>query len=141
MNFFTRIWSFIAPITLKKYHSQYSGNLYVSLENGKKVLNTSQVNYSFNSLHRVFKKAFSKTNLKIPHEAKVLMLGLGAGSIVQIIRKEYRSNASIIAVEIDPVIIEIAKAEFGIEQLQPIRLVLEDATLYMNHHNEKFDLI
>lgn len=141
MNFFTRIWSYISPVTLKKYQSQHSGNLYVSLENGKKVLNTSQVNYSFNSLHRVFQKAFSKTDLHISDEAKILMLGLGAGSIVHIIRKDYRSNASITAVEIDPVIIEIAKTEFGIEHLQPIRLVLEDATLYMKNNNEKFDLI
>src|SRR5688572_23515399 len=141
MNFFSRIWSYISPITLKKYQSQYSGSLYISLESGKKALNTSKVNYSFNSLHRVFQKAFGKTALRIPDEAKVLMLGLGAGSIVHIIRKDYCSNASITAVEIDPVIIEIAKTEFGIEKLQPIQLVLADAAIYMNNNREKFDLI
>jgi spermidine synthase len=141
MNFFLKIISYLVPITLKTYRSSISGELLIVAENGKKVLNTRQVNYSFNSLHRIFKAAFKKTGLPLSNDSKVLMLGLGAGSIAHIIRNEYQSKASITAIEIDPVVIEIAKTEFGIEQLQPIYIVQGDAIEYVLNLTSNFDII
>jgi spermidine synthase len=71
----------------------------------------------------------------------VLLLGLGAGSIIEIIRKEYHSAASITAVEIDPVIIEIAQKEFKIHQYPAVQIIESDALAYVNSATDTFDVI
>lgn len=114
-------------IPIRKYHSDYSGNLYITMENGKKVLNTDSVNYSYNSLHRVFQSAFDKSSLTKGGTLTTLILGLGAGSIIEILRKEYHTSGNITAVDIDPVIIEIAQSEFNIHQFDPVEIVHADA--------------
>jgi spermidine synthase len=128
-------------IPLRKYHSNYSGNLYITMENGKKVLNTDTVNYSFNSLHRVFQEAFAKSSLVKGANLNTLILGLGAGSIIQILRKEYQMTGNITAVDIDPIIIEIAKSEFNIHQFDPVKLVQADALDFLKTDLDSYHLI
>ncbi len=142
MNPFFKIWSFFLPIRLKIYPSDYSNQLEVAIEDGVKVLNTKAVNYSFNSLHRIFKEAFKKSNLHINHNSRVLMLGLGAGSIVKIIRKEYASKALITAVEIDPVVVDIATREFKIKEWgNPIHIINMDAFDFVQETKTHYSLI
>lgn len=140
-GFFKMVFSYFFPISLEKYHSMYSGNLMVVLENGKKVLNTNDVNYSYNSLHRVFKTAFKKSKLTINKDAKVLILGMGGGSIIQILREDYLLSASIKLIEIDPIIIEIACKEFGIKRFDPLDIVEMDALTFINENTEVYNLI
>jgi spermidine synthase len=141
MNIFSKIRSYFFPVVLKKYSSAYSGTLLVMLENGKKVLNTPSVNYSYNSLHRIFKQAFKISHLQLPAHSKALLLGLGGGSIVEILRKDYLSSVEITAVEIDPVIIDIAKTEFNIDQSGPIHIIQQDAFDFMQQVKDTYELI
>lgn len=138
---FKKIFSYFFAVPLQKYTSIYSGNLMVALENGKKVLNTDDVNYSYNSLHRVFKTAFRKSKLTIKKDNKVLILGLGGGSIVQILREDYLLTAPIKLIEIDPIIIQIASLEFGISKYDPLEIVEMDALEYIKINTEVYDLI
>jgi len=142
MNPFLKIWSYFLPVKLKTYYSKYSSALEIVVEDGKKVLNTQKVNYSFNSLHRIFKEAFKLTNLSIPNQSNILILGLGGGSIASIIRNEYKSKAPITAIEIDPTVIDIAINEFGIKNWgEPITIVNEDAFKYVQTLNQQFNVI
>lgn len=138
---FKIILSYLFPIHLRKYPSQYSGDLYITLENGKKMLNTHTVNYSFNSLHRVFKHAFKKTRLQINNHDSTLLLGLGGGSIVQILRKDYEISGPIAVVEIDPAIIMVATEEFNIHQYNPITIHEMDAFEFVQDNQDTFNLI
>src|SRR5688572_24948220 len=131
-GFVKKIASYFFEIRLRKYLSDFSGEIWVSLEQGRKVLNTPSVNYSFNSLHRVFKQAFRQTKLDTRKIKSTLILGLGGGSIIHILRKNYGLEGEIVAVEIDPVIIEIAKTEFNIDSFNPIHIELADAAQFVD---------
>ncbi len=133
--------SYFWDIPLKKYESLLSGELTIALVNGRKVLNTQRVNYSYSSLHKVFQAVFKKSHLKNHLPQQVLMLGLGGGSIVEILRRDYGSIAPITVIEIDPVIIDIAKLEFNIDQYKPIDIIQMDAIDYINNSPAIYDMI
>jgi spermidine synthase len=140
-SYIKKLFSYFSGVLLRKYISNYSGNLYIMLENGKKVLNTDQVNYSYNSLHRVFKTAFARSGLKADPIDHTLILGLGGGSILQILREDYNLKTPITIVEIDPVIIEIARREFNIDQYSPIHIIEADAMEYVENNTIQHNLV
>jgi spermidine synthase len=138
---FQNFLSYFFPVKLKTFHSNFSGDLYIYKVNGKKVLDTHSVNYSFNALHKVFKRAFAKTGIDPQNTKNVLILGLGGGSIVQLLRSEHHIKSPITAIEIDPVIVEIARSEFDLHKYDPINIVVSDAQLWMNENTTTFDII
>jgi len=84
----------------------------LTLIKGKKVLDTKNTNYSYGSLQRVMR--YSLNQIDLQHVKSILILGLGGGSVVKTIREEKQFTGKITAIEIDPVIIQIAESEFGI---------------------------
>lgn len=133
--------SYLFPVPVKKLTSAYSGDLYITIENGRRVLNTATVNYSYHSLHRVFQHAFKQSGLAVDHIQHTLLLGLGGGSVVEILRKNYQLHTPIHAVELDPQIIRVAVNEFGIEQYAPLRIIEADALDYIQTCSQLYQLI
>lgn len=123
----------------KIYDSDYSGKLKVSWINGRKVLDSSNANYSYGALQEVLDRGLGM--LRADRAAPVLLLGLGGGSAIPLLRKKYGYYGRITAVELDSAIIEIAKSEFGIEVHQPLTLICADAEEYVQSTPEKFGLI
>lgn len=113
----------------------------VAIQDGKYVLNATNANYSFASLHRVFKQAFKKINLSKKDVKSILVLGCGAGSIPNIIFKELALNPSIDAVEIDKKVIELANKYFGLNQYKNLNVIIDDAINHVETTNKKYDLI
>lgn len=146
LNFFVvnrlKKWlSYVWPFTLKNWQSQYSGRVELILVNGKKVLNTLHANYSFDSLHRVFQVVLKKHIQSLKPEENILLLGLGGGSVPYIIRKEMNLNNSITAIEIDPLMIQIAKEEFDVEALGNIKIIQADAVTWIHKCSEMYSCI
>lgn len=133
--------SFILPVRLKVYQSDYSGILNLWMINGKKMLDTKNANYSFGSLHRVFQKVFKLTNLSQFEIKNALLLGLGAGSIVKIINDELNIHVPIEAVEIDPVLIQISKEEFFTDKFAHLTIIQEDAFDFLMHNTNTYSLV
>ena len=106
-----RLLSYIYPIT-KKVESKYNGTLEITWHNGKKYLNTKNANYSYGSLQRILR--FGLQKIDISQCENILILGLGAGSVIETLLKELKYENFVTAIEIDPVIIYIAKKEFNI---------------------------
>src|ERR1700750_103244 len=76
-----------------------------------------------------------------PHDIKrVLVLGLGAGSIAVYLQR-FVPDAAIDAVELDPGVIEVAKKYFGLRESAKFRLIPSDARMFLNRHAEPYDLI
>jgi spermidine synthase len=132
------IISYLYPIT-KHIHSTYNGVLEVTWVDGKKVLNTKNANYSFGALHKVMRFALKKIDLK--EKDTVLLLGLGGGSVINILRQELRQNNSIDAIEIDPVIIEVARNEFGLGSYSSVNVTCIDAYKYVERDTKLYDLV
>lgn len=130
--------SYLWPLT-KNYDSDYSGKLEVTWINGRKVLDSSNANYSYGALQEVLDRGLAM--VRADRAAPVLLLGLGGGSVISLLRKKYGYYEKITAVEIDSAVIEIAIHEFKIEEHQPLDLICTDAEEYVRSTTDKFGLI
>ncbi len=139
-TWFIKGFSYIWPVTIKNYSSPYSGELYIRYFLGKKVLDCKHTNYSFGGLQKVLKRALELLPFN-PDTKKILILGLGAGSVLETIRKQHSKTAHITGVEIDATILPIAREEFGIVENSLTKLVQEDAIVFMANNAARYDLI
>ncbi len=133
-----RLLSYIYPIT-KKVESEYSGTLEITWHNGKKHLNTKNANYSYGSLQKILKFGLQKIDLK--NCDNILVLGLGAGSVIDTLLNDLNYKNHITALELDPVIIKIAKDEFDLSENKYLEIICDDALSFMNRNQKIFDLI
>ena len=141
MNALQKYWSYVNRITVEKTASKYNKKLVVAIQDGKYVLNATNANYSFASLHRVFQKAFHKIKLQEKNINSILVLGCGAGSIPKIVYKEMGLNPIIDAVEIDEKVIEFGNKYFGLNQYKNLNVIIADAITYSKTTTKKYDLI
>ncbi|MDP2181860.1 MAG: fused MFS/spermidine synthase [Actinomycetota bacterium] len=75
-----------------------------------------------------------------PDAKRVLVLGLGGGTLVKRMWRDY-PQMSIDAVEIDPVVVEVSQRYFGLPDDPRIRVFAEDARRYIQRTNETYDII
>ena len=66
---------------------------------------------------------------------------MGGGSVIKTLRTDFNYNNTIEAVELDPVIIDIAKSEFGIIEDQHLKIHCADAFTFVKTNTTTFDLI
>ena len=130
--------SYLYPIT-RKVKSKYSDTLEITWYNGKKHLNTKNANYSYGSLQAILKFGLEKIDLKPINS--ILLLGLGGGSVIETLREDFNYQKHITAIDIDPVIIEIAKTEYQLENNSNTIIICEDALQFIITNTSQFDLI
>ncbi len=133
-----KLLSYLIPFR-KKIQSKYNGSLELSYVNGKYLLDSEQTNYSYGSLQKIL-----ETGLKQLHpigNETTLLLGLGGGCFIESLRKKWKYTGHITAVEIDEVVMHLAKSTFNIQQYHPIDLVLADAYTYLESNSNTYRLI
>jgi len=130
--------SYLWPFT-RKISSDINGILEITYINGKKVLDSANANYSYGSLQKVLE--FGLKRISLGSVDNLLILGMGGGSIIQSFRSSFNFKGNIVAVELDPTVIQIAKEEFGIMESDNLKIVQEDAFHYAKNTNKKFQLI
>lgn len=141
-NWVKKYGSYLNIINEKKYHSVYNGKLEINWVNGKRVLDTENTNYSYGNLGKVLHKALKQTKNDFKKEdTELLILGLGGGDAVRQLQKDFKSKAKITAVEIDPVMIEIAINEFNIIPNSKLEIFNEDAANFLKYNKIKFNLV
>lgn len=124
---------------MKKIESKFNGTLEVGMYKGRKVLDSENANYSFGAAQGVWNETLAQIDLA--QVKSVLLFGLGAGSVLDIMRHEFKFKNHITCVEIDPVVIDIAKKEFGVKPSKNLAIECMDAYDYVLSTKEKFDLI
>ncbi|MCY2688590.1 spermidine synthase [Salinimicrobium sp. TH3] len=130
--------SYLWPLT-KKLESEYSGSLEVTWINGRKVLDSLNANYSFGALQEVLDLGIAE--VRADRDAPVLLLGLGGGSAIHLLRKKYHYYGKITAVEIDPAVIDIAYREFQLGEHEPLEIICTDALEFVKNSSKEFGLI
>ncbi len=70
---------------------------------------------------------------------RVLLLGLGGGSVARIVRA-LAPEAQIVGVELDPVVIRLAKRWFDLDELD-LELVVGDALEFLRQEERRFDIV
>lgn len=143
MDFFLRIrlkkiLSYILPLT-KRIESKINGQLEITWLDGKKVLDSENANYSYGALQRLLNYGLSQ--IYFDQKASILILGMGGGSVIKSFREKFIHSGPITAVEIDPVVIDIAQSEFDIQEGDDLTIVQEDALNYVASCKETFHLV
>ncbi|OON70475.1 spermidine synthase [Hymenobacter sp. CRA2] len=130
--------SYLFPLT-RRVASAINGPLEITLSNGRKVLDSRSANYSYGSLQRVLRYGLRQIRLQPVQQA--LLLGLGGGSVIGTLRGELGYQGRITAVELDPVVVQLAAEEFGIRPDAQLRIIEADAFAYLSQLTEQFGLI
>jgi len=133
-----KILSYIWPTT-QRYTSTYNNTLEVTYIDGKKLLDTQNANYSYGSLQKILEFGISKIDLQ--NTKNILLLGLGGGSVIKSLREKFKYRKNIVAVEIDPQVIKLAKEEFEITASEKLQIIQDDAFQYIKNTKKEFQLI
>lgn len=140
-NWLNKGKSYLSEIHLETVPSKISNQLHVSLVKGRLQLYTDQVIYSWEDLYRNFKTALGKLNWKTFKPQKVLILGLGLGSVIQIIEKKAQKPLVITAVEIDESVLYLVKKYSAEKFISPVEYICGDAYSFILQNKRKYDLI
>ncbi len=124
---------------IKEINSDINNKLRIVWEDGKKLLNTENTNYSYGTLVDVLE--YGIDTLPLSMISSILLLGMGGGSIVKSLRAKYDCHAPVVAVELDPVVINIAHKDFNIEKEQQLEIHEADAWGFIENCQSQFDLI
>jgi CelD/BcsL family acetyltransferase involved in cellulose biosynthesis/2-polyprenyl-3-methyl-5-hydroxy-6-metoxy-1,4-benzoquinol methylase len=98
---------------------------------------------NWNEIKREYWGAMCTSPFTLPEKPEVLLCGLGGGTILHLLHRSVRP-ASVTALEIDPVVIDIAKKHFGLETLPNVTVIEGNAVTTVRKLqllNKKFDLI
>jgi spermidine synthase len=75
-----------------------------------------------------------------PDAKKILIIGLGGGSIPKKLQKEF-PLLEIDVVEIDPDVVQIAKSHFNVREAKNLRLHTQDGRLFLARTQNQYDII
>ncbi len=71
---------------------------------------------------------------------RVLMIGLGGGSI-QRAYQHYYTNVTVETVEIDPVVVNVAKEYFKVQETPALKIRNQDGRVFLNRTSDRYDVI
>ena len=137
-----RVASYLWDIHIESCSSEYNPDLHVLLSKGRYQLVTDRAIYSHEDLYDNFSEVLlEKLDLKSPEMNKVLVLGLGLGSIPIILDQLKVGAWDITAVEIDEVICELA-FDYAYPKINSkMDTIVADAYQFVQHCKDHFDLI
>ncbi|HNR07555.1 MAG TPA: hypothetical protein PKM27_09590 [Saprospiraceae bacterium] len=133
--------SYLSEVPLESVDSKISQRLHVSMIRGRLQLTTDHVIYSWEDLYRNFRYASNRINWKKFKPKNVLVLGLGLGSVIQILERKVTYPLSITAVELDEGVLYLVKKYSASKFRSPIQYLCADAYDFVQQNRQKFDLI
>ena len=137
-----KILSYFYPITIYNKPSNISQSLEVTLYNGKTLLNTKNTNYSYGSLQTVLKKGLLTIGKsEIDKMNAILVLGVAGGSVIKTLTSDFKFAKSIVGVELDAQIIEIANSYFDLDKVTNFKCIIDDAEHFVSTNKNSYDLI
>jgi spermidine synthase len=140
-NWLNKGKSYLSEIHLETVPSKFSKQLHVSLVKGRLQLYTDEVIYSWEDLYRNFRTAIRRLNWAKFKPESVLILGLGLGSVIQIIEKQSKRPMTITAVEIDEHVLYLVKKYSAAKFRSPVEYICGDAHSFIIQNKRKYDLI
>lgn len=128
-------------ISLEQTSSLSNPHLEVLLVKGRHQLVTKDAIYSFDDKYENFKIAFESMDLdKLPGQ-KVLLLGLGLGSVIYILERIHGRKFDYTAVEVDSEICRMCNT-YTLHDLDSyVEVIPQEAMRFLNRDQQKYDLI
>jgi len=136
----SRLLSYIIPQKLAEFSTIYNTHIRVNDEYGMKKLLVNGSVQSGRYIQSLWKGAFKKFNTSNFQLKNILILGVGGGTVIELLHTQF-PYAQITGVDVDPVIIDIAKKYFLQGDISYIHFVTGDAIKYVQENNLKYDCI
>lgn len=129
--------------TLEETSSPVNGKIVVIRSLGLGTyIQVNSLTQSGGILYDVWKKPLKKVASSKKHVERVLVLGLGGGTVVKLIRK-YWPKTEITGVDIDPVMVKLGKKYLKFDE-RNVNVIIDDAFDYLKKIKKRkyrFDLI
>jgi spermidine synthase len=140
LTYFQQLRSYFYPLVVRRKSSAYNPVLDLLYYKGRWQLATADALYSDGVHYRPMLAAFKWLKAFLPEVKKVLVLGTGLGSAVQILHKKgYRPDYTL--VELDGQVLQLAIELMPRTIAGTIRPVCADAQFYLNGDQEQYDLL
>ncbi len=114
--------------------------LYFIEENGKRTLQSAMSLSNPDELNLPYSRIMMVSHLLCPQANNALLLGLGGGSIPKFVQNHF-PDVRLDIVEIDPVIVDVARNHFGFQPSRNTRIVIDDSAAYVRNCDIKYDII
>lgn len=140
VNSFQKALSYLVPIKIWKGSGTVNPVLELFLSRGEWQLATNDAVYSDGTHYRPLTEAFRKVEKLLPAVKKVLVLGSGLGSAIQILDKK-GFHPFFTFVDKDEKVLELALLLSNSSQKERVTAVCEDAATFVEENTAQYDLI
>lgn len=135
------LFSYVSGKILEKRHSEVNGELEVCYQYGRTVLHSKNANYSYDTLHKLFQRAFKYFDIRNRKIKKVLILGFGGGSVASILLYEFKLEVEITGIELDPIVLELGQKYFATDRMPDVEIVQDHVKNFVLKGGTQYDLI
>jgi len=139
--FFKKFLSNFKEVILEETGSEHNPVLQVLLYKERYQLCTETAIYSYEDKYDNFRTAFDLLKIKNHNIKSTLLLGLGLGSVPQMLETIYKVDSDYIAVEIDEVICHLADKYVLSDLKSNVQTFPIDALDYFKWYDHSFDMI
>ena len=139
--FWKKLFSHFTEISIEQTSSVSNPYLEVILTQGRYQLVTKDAIYSFDDKYLNFYHAFHKVNWERLSGNRVLVLGLGLGSVIYILEKSMGRKMDYTAVELDAEICRMCQTYTLDEIVSYVEVINAEANSFLHAHEESYDLI
>ena len=130
--------SLLFPQTILRTSSPYNRDIRINEERGRFKLLVNGARESGENIEGLWKFAFGRLSIS-KHVKSILVLGVAGGTVIHLFHEMF-PQASIVGVDIDPVMIDIGKKYFGLGDIPELRLIAQDALEFVNRDGH-YDLV
>lgn len=136
------IFSYFFLQTIAEFKSNFNGKILVKEAFGARFIEVGGLMQSGRIPEKLFTSGFSKLHVYDIKDkvSSVLILGLGGGTVIKILNR-YFPQAHLLAVDIDPVIVEAGKKYFELGNVKNLRILIGNAFDQKLPLGENYDLI
>jgi spermidine synthase len=128
---------FLKPKVIGKFQSDYSGTIRVVQGWGFRHLSTEKIQQSGGIVKEIWSKTLKN---KAQKNKSWLVLGVAGGTVIKMISQKF-SPQRIVGIDIDPVIVDVGKKYFGLDEIPNTQFIITDAKKYLSDTKEHFDFI
>ena len=131
--------TYIFPRIILKTSSPYNRDIRVLEEVGRYKLLVNGSRQSGSYIAMLWRKTFQKFDIAGLPVSRILVLGVGGGSVFGLLQRLF-PHAAVTGVDIDPMILAIARKYFKFSHMPHVRLVQADAQKFVQR-KKRHDLI
>ena len=121
--------------------SEINPHLYVSLSRGRYQLCTANAIYSFEDLYDNFRLTFDVFDFDRIRGGDVLLLGVGLGSVPQMLERNFDQQLHYTGVEIDENVLYLANKYVLHDLKSQLQMHVGDAWHFVESNSSKYDLV